>query len=328
MGNPVLFICGKTDLTADLVLLELRKRGIKVIRLNVEDFPHSLRISSQLTPNHKSWLVDFSGSINKSLSQVKIKSVYYRPHNNPRPSSKIKNSQERNLVIEQSQLVIEWLEDMFKCFWLNSPRAIAKARSKALQLSIAASIGFQSPDTIITNNPKSARDFYRKHKGNIISKLLQATPATRELPGFIFTRRLTREDMRLINQVKYSPVLFQEYIEKKYEIRATVVGRKVFAAKIDSQAMVNTVNDWRQYEFGKPPPHKSIRLPMEIEDRLIRINERLSIKFGAYDLIYTPRGEYVFLEVNANGQWGWIQELTGLPISSAIADILTSRGEL
>lgn len=323
MNSAVLFVCGKTDLTADLVLLEIRKRDVEVIRLNVEDFPVTLRISSQLTPNHKSWLVDFSG-----VSLEKIRSVYYRPHKEPRSSPKIKNPRERNLIIEQSQLLVEWLEDMFKCFWLNSPRAINKARSKALQLSIAANIGFQIPDTLITNNPKSARDFYRKHSGNIISKLLQATPATRELPGFIFTKRLTREDMKLINQVKYSPVLFQEYIEKKYEIRATVVGRKVFAAKIDSQAMVNTVNDWRQYEFGKPPPHKSIRLPMEIEDRLIGMNEKLAIKFGAYDLIYTPKGEYVFLEVNANGQWGWIQELTGLPISSAIADILMNKGGL
>lgn len=322
MGSAVLFICGKTDLTADLVLLELRKRDVEVIRLNVEDFPLNLRISAKLTPNYKSWLVDFSG-----ISLEKIRSVYYRPHREPRSSPKIKNPQERNLIIEQSQLVVKWLEDMFKCFWLNSPRAINKARSKALQLSIAANVGFQTPDTLITNNPKSARDFYRKHSGNIVSKLLQATPTTRELPGFIFTRRLTREDMKLINQVKYSPVLFQEYIEKKYEIRATVVGRKVFAARIDSQAMVNTIDDWRRYEFGNPPPHKPIKLPLEIEDRLITMNEKLSIKFGAYDLIYTHRRKYVFLELNANGQWGWVQELTGLPISSTIADLLIKGGD-
>lgn len=327
MGSPVLFICGKTDLTADLVLLELKNRDVEVVRLNVEDFPLDLRISAGLALDGKSWLVDFLGSINESLSQVKIKSVYYRPHKDPRPSPKIKNPQERKLVIEQSQLVIEWLEDMLNCFWLNSPRAMAKTRSKALQLTIAAKLGFITPDTLITNNPDNIQDFYKRHKGRVVAKLLQATPSATQLPGFIFTRRLTPKDMGLISQVKNSPTLFQEYVPKKYEIRATVVGEKVFTAEIDSQSMSNTVDDWRRYEFGSPPPHKSIKLPVEIEDKLIKMNKRLSIKFGAYDLIYTPRGEYVFLEVNANGQWGWVQELTGLPVSSAVADILINKGE-
>lgn len=94
------------------------------------------------------------------------------------------------------------------------------------------------------------------------------------------------------------------------------------------KAMDNTVDDWCRYEFGNSPLHKPTKLPEEIENELIGMNERLDIKFGAYDLIYAPRGKYVFLEVNANGQWGWVQELTKMPISSAIVDILINRGRL
>lgn len=87
------------------------------------------------------------------------------------------------------------------------------------------------------------------------------------------------------------------------------------------------MDDWRRYEFGSPPPHTPMKLPEKVQDKLVTMNEKLDIQFGAYDLIYTPKGDYVFLEVNANGQWGWIQELTKMPISSAIADLLIKGGD-
>jgi len=330
MEQPIVFICGKTDLTADLVLIELKKRNIEVVRINVEDFPTKLNFSAGFnleTP--KSWFLKFYDSkLRNKFFFKEVRSVYYRPHKEQRASLKIKNVTEKNLIIEQSQLFIEWLEDLISpCFWLNSPRAVDKARSKVLQLTLADSLGFLTPKTLITNDPEEALNFYKKHKGSIIAKLLQATPSTRKLPGFIFTKKLTPREIKLINQVKYSPVLFQKYVPKNYEIRATVVGEQVFAAKIDSQALQKTIDDWRSYEFGNPPPHSPIKLPLEVQKKLIKMNEILGIKFGAYDLIYTPKGGYVFLEVNANGQWGWIQELTKLPISSAIAEILIKGGK-
>ena len=52
----------------------------------------------------------------------------------------------------------------------------------------------------------------------------------------------------------------------------------------------------------------------------------LGLCFGAIDMILTPKNEYVFLEVNPNGQWGWIEELTRVPISSAVANLLIKAG--
>jgi D-alanine-D-alanine ligase-like ATP-grasp enzyme len=51
----------------------------------------------------------------------------------------------------------------------------------------------------------------------------------------------------------------------------------------------------------------------------------LDLRFGALDFLVTPEGEWVFLEINPNGQWAWIEENTGLPITSAIADILAGE---
>jgi len=323
----ILFICGKTDLTADLVLLALKKyKNIKVNRLNVEDFPTKIKLTASSKINQKNWAINFLNSkLNKTVNLEKITSVYYRPHKDPLPSREIKSQLYKNLIKEQSLLFIEWLEDILDCFWLNPPRAINRARSKILQLKTASEFGLSIPDSLITNNPEDALKFYNKHRGNIAVKLLQATPSSRELPGFIFTRKLTEKDIKLINQVAYSPVFFQEYIPKSYEIRATLIGNKVFSAKIESQSLEETKYDWRSYEFKNPPPHTVIELPKTIRNRLIKVNNHLGLSFAAYDLIVKPNGQYVFLELNANGQWGWIEQLTNLPISVNIAKTLIKR---
>jgi glutathione synthase/RimK-type ligase-like ATP-grasp enzyme len=121
-------------------------------------------------------------------------------------------------------------------------------------------------------------------------------------------------------------VIFQQYVPKRVELRVTVVGRRVFAAEIDSQASRSTRHDWRHYD----DPNVQYRihtLPPEMARACVRLVEALGLSFGAIDLIQTPEGKYVFLEINPNGQWGWIEDLTGLPISDAIADWLAGSGE-
>jgi glutathione synthase/RimK-type ligase-like ATP-grasp enzyme len=71
--------------------------------------------------------------------------------------------------------------------------------------------------------------------------------------------------------------------------------------------------------------HKPHNLPDEISKKVINLVHRLGLNFGAIDIILTPDQRYVFLEVNPNGQWGWVEDLTGLPISDAIIDLLSGK---
>jgi glutathione synthase/RimK-type ligase-like ATP-grasp enzyme len=54
---------------------------------------------------------------------------------------------------------------------------------------------------------------------------------------------------------------------------------------------------------------------------------KLGLNFGAVDMILTPDGRYVFLEINPNGQWGWVEDLTGMPISEEIIGLLTQSSK-
>jgi glutathione synthase/RimK-type ligase-like ATP-grasp enzyme len=123
--------------------------------------------------------------------------------------------------------------------------------------------------------------------------------------------------------VGLAPVVFQENMAKRLEMRVTVVGEQVFAAEIRSPEHFRTGTDWRHYqEFGCEGFYAVHSLPADVSQRCVRLCQELGLCYGAIDLILTPTGEYVFLEVNPGGQWGWIEEFTGLPISEAVARLL------
>jgi glutathione synthase/RimK-type ligase-like ATP-grasp enzyme len=139
------------------------------------------------------------------------------------------------------------------------------------------------------------------------------------------SQRLRQEEaLELLEQVPICPVIFQEYIEKKLELRITVIGDKVFPCAIYSQDSSNVANktDWRHDPYASR--HEAYPLPKEIEEKCVKLIQNLGLKYGAIDMIVTPDDEYIFLETNANGAWLWIQDLTGMPIAEAFADLLIS----
>jgi glutathione synthase/RimK-type ligase-like ATP-grasp enzyme len=104
----------------------------------------------------------------------------------------------------------------------------------------------------------------------------------------------------------------------------TVVGTRVFAAAIDSQASRLTRHDWRHYD-NERARYSPFELPAPIRAACRRLLRALGLTFGAIDLVVTPEGEYVFIEINPNGQWGWVEDLTRMQIGQAIADFLIGK---
>lgn len=121
--------------------------------------------------------------------------------------------------------------------------------------------------------------------------------------------------------LKLCPVLIQEYVEKKYEWRVTVVQDRIFPCRLDSQKIKGAEADWRQVDFAVIP-HEILPLPDDTSEKLLNYLKRFNLDFGAFDLIERPDGTFVFLECNPNGQWLWIELMTGAQISKAIAHYL------
>ncbi len=206
--------------------------------------------------------------------------------------------------------------------WMSHPGAIWKAEFKPYQLQVAAQVGLDVPKTLISNRPESIRKFYQKHRPIIAKPVRSGYVVKNGVECAVFTTKLEDEVMNDLSDAALSPTIYQELLPKAYDIRVTIVGRRLFAVTIDSQSDPNAIIDWRKTE-NPLLPHAPIELPEPLQRSLLELTARLSLAYGAIDLVLTPDGRYVFLEINPNGQWLWIDEMLSLGISRSIAEWLS-----
>ena len=200
--------------------------------------------------------------------------------------------------------------------WLNDPRIMADSGEKLTQFAAAARVGFTILETTTTN---SWDDVEALSGDKLIVKLgEQVTLPSVDGDKYFPTSVLTKAT--LPKQVSPYPGLWQPYAPKKREWRITVVGDKLFSAAIYTDK--DAKDDWRQHTFSKRVQFKAESFPEDLQQKCIALLKELDLRYGAFDFIETPDGEIIFLEVNANGQFMWLERDLGFPISEAIADEL------
>lgn len=316
----IIIVTNRLDYTADFLILELRKRGVDYIRFNTEDLPQRVRIVWQVNNN------SFDGHFIFSKGKVgfhDIRSIWYRRPVPPVPDTAITDEAAYEFALTESQTSVDGIWRSLDCFWVSHPDNLKRAEYKLYQLQVSAQIGFSSPPTLLTNNPDEARNFYIEHDGKIVYKPLKRGRIIRgENVRLIYTNPVDADKAQQFDYVKYAPALLQGYVPKQVEVRVTVIGNKVFAVEIHSQEYEESRHDWRRGN-AMPLPHKLHILPKDIESKCIALVKKLGLAFGAIDLILTPESEYVFLEINPNGQWAWIQQLCPeIPLRETLADLL------
>jgi len=315
--HMILIITMKDDVHADLVIKRLNELGVEVFRFNTEcatDYQISISLGGGNITNIVSGrVVDLS----------KVGSVWLRRRASPEAINTSPKEYQPFLEQEWASFYRNICALLRDRFWISSANAIDKTKDKMRQLRIAKELGFTVPETLITNCLKEAIVF-QERLGRCVYKPHDGSALNMENGDTLYTSIIAQELVQspeMEQSLLICPGIFQPYIEKAFELRVTVVGEKVFAAKIESQNSEKTKTDWRRYDFENTP-HSMFQLPASEEARCISIVKRLGLEFGAIDMIMTPQNELYFLEINANGQWAWIELLTGYPISAAIADLL------
>lgn len=315
----VLIVSNKFDPHADKVILGLKKRNHPFARFNTEDFPQNVLLSLAFFDTSLSGDINFLKK-GKKINVSELNSIYYR---RPKPfqiSPVVTDKLHKNFALGECKTAIEGLEHCMPFFWVSHPYSLKRAENKIYQLGIAKKIGFDIPLTLITNDPSQIKSFFEKcnsnNQGNgVVTKVLKHS---NELG--LCTRKVPDSDLEKISNVKTTPCFFQEYIEKKVEVRITVVGREFFAAEIHSQDSEKGKIDWRaDYSNVQYYPHD---LPSTIKSKCVALLEEMDLAFGAIDMIIKPNDQYIFLEINPNGQWLWIENFIGLPISEALIEML------
>jgi hypothetical protein len=203
------------------------------------------------------------------------------------------------------------------------------AESKQLQLRAAREAGLETPRTLITNDPRAVRRFAATCRGGLITKAVSMLRFNRyEESQFrkVYTSAVSEEDLADLDGLRLCPMIFQERIPKRLEVRLLVAGYRAFAAAIDSPATARGQVDWRRGYTELRDAWEPYALPAEVEAQLYKMMDRLGLNFGVIDMILTPDGRHVFLEVNFNGGgYEGIYSCFGAELAGAIADVLLGR---
>ncbi|HUW09170.1 MAG TPA: hypothetical protein VM537_05535 [Anaerolineae bacterium] len=308
----------RSDHTADFGVVEMQRRGVPYFRFNTEDFPHATRTSLRFASE------GITGGLTTTKGTVRlgdIHSVWFRRPLMPTPAREIVEPRARQFSTVESLAYIEGLWRTLDCFWVSKPDRIRAAESKLLQLKIARDLGFSIPNTLVTSDPDEARDFLAATNKVVYKPLRQSRLQHQRGAMLIFTSVVHDSHVSQLEAVKYAPCIFQEYVPKQFEVRLTVFGTQVFATEIHSQTTEDAKDDWRRSP-ARAVPHRAHTLPQKVEAKCVQLVETLGLAFGAIDMVLTPQGEYVFLEINPNGQWAWIEQRTGQRMSRSLVDLL------
>ncbi|MGI5163076.1 MvdC/MvdD family ATP grasp protein [Spirillospora sp. CA-253888] len=317
----VLILTQDFDPTVDPVVRSLTAKGARVARVDTSYFPRDLTFTTS----------DFGGERelmryrDREVDLSRLSGVWYR-----RPTA-FEFGDEMGEA-EQEFARYEGLHGVggilrgTDCLWMNRPDVDSVAELKPYQLKLAKRLGMRVPRTLLTNDPDEVvrladqghRLVYKSLTGGVIHY-----PGA--YPSGLLTTVLGEEIHDNAPRVRHTICQFQEYIEKAYEVRLTVIGNTYFAVTVDSQGDAATQVDWRaetqQMKYGDYRP-----LPEEVVKRTQSLMEELGTVYAAVDFIVTPEGEHVFLEANPSGQFMWMQNDLGLPMSDRIADLLMRGG--
>lgn len=227
-----------------------------------------------------------------------------------------------SVVERESTRAVKSLLRNLSCFKVNDPEKQDECLYKLTQLKAAKESGFEIPKSVVTNSPDAVRDFIDNQRGNVIYKLIdEGTTALLPFhrnPSAIFTTEVEASDLAEIDSVANSLHLFQEKIDKLYDVRLTVIGGNIFGVKIASRAGRGSVDFRLDYSV----PIENFVVPPEVEAATQKLMNRLGLVFGCVDLAVDNAGLVYFFEINPQGQFLWIEDAVRHPLSFELAKLL------
>jgi glutathione synthase/RimK-type ligase-like ATP-grasp enzyme len=189
---------------------------------------------------------------------------------------------------------------------VSTPLHNLKARNKLVQLRRAKQY-FNVPHWIFSDQIDKILAFYDDNPLGVIYKPLGTSSV--KLGG----NRMSRGKPTLVPRDVFSnsngenttdALFLQERIPAIADIRLIVIGKRVFAVRIDrSTSSLDSRPDW----LSNCENYSVVELTKEFEDNVLNFHKELGLNFGASDFLVTEDGKWHFLETNVGGQFLWLQ---------------------
>lgn len=308
----ILIISHPDDIHARAVTDHLGAMGAPVALLNLGLFPRAARLV--LRYDSRSSQLGWSDDEGSVIDLDGVRAVWWR---RPQPLEFEPGLKAQDFAAAECAEALAGMWQAMPAAWMNPPVLDEAASRKSWQLRLAGQLGLDPPETLITTCPQTARAFVAR-MGDVICK-----PFAGSLRHWRETRRVTGAELAQIDQLRHAPAILQHRIEGR-DIRVTVVGRRIFAAEIDTSAG-SYADDFRMNQDVTIRPTD---LPDATEAAIHALMAQLGLVYGALDFRRQPDGRMRFLEINPAGQFLFVEEQTGQPIARAMAEQLTQMAGL
>lgn len=310
MSSLALVITRRDDVTADVVVEELYRRGVPVVRMDHGDFPADLTVTARYDTAVGGRLTTPS----RDVDLTGIRAVYWRRPGSWGTPAGLDEQSAKWCATQARYGAGGILYSIAQARYVNHPWRIQAADCKPAQLSAATQYGFDIPPTLVTNDPVAARAFADEHDLIVCKPLRQCDYVVDDRARTIWVEPLRTAD--LTDGIAATAHQFQKYVDNSCHLRLTAVGERLFCVRIEGAPTC----DWRRhydsltYTLIETPPHlvKPIRTYLH----------HFGLVFGAFDFGVDQDGRTWWYECNPNGQWAWFPDDITSQIASAIADEL------
>lgn len=311
----ILILAEERDPSADRMVLALAERGAEVHRIDTGWFPAQLEFSARLRGGQ------WTGHLitpHRTVDLNDIDAVWYRsPRAYQFPDGL--NAAEMDHAKTEAKYGLGGVLMSLPVLWVNHPERLADSAYKPYQLAVAARCGLSVADTIVTNSAAAVREFAAEAR--TVTKMLGAVSIVEAgQRKFAHTELLDASDLADLRGIELTTHQFQHWVNKEFEARLFVIGDHITTAGIYAHTAAAYI-DWRT-GYGTNT-YRLVDPPAEVVDSVRRLMAEMNLVYGALDFVIGPDGEWTFLEINAGGQFGWIEDETGAPLTEQLADVLT-----
>lgn len=333
MRKYILIITNKKDTHPTSVINLMNEKNIPFFRLNTEALLSDYEFAWTCNSGEPAIFYIRDKHADKTITNNDILSVWFRRPMNPSELRLSVDEEINKHNLDEANTFYSYLMFYLSDYYsIGNHRYGKNANSKLIQHQLAINLGMRVPSTCFTNSKEKLVDFASNFK-SVVIKPIHDYGIFYDIDHTysFFTTKITMTDLENQPEEAFSQTVnFSEnYVEKKYEVRVTVMGSHLFPCKIDSQIQSENTGkiDWRQgYDYNLK--EEIIELPDDVTRFCQEYLRRLHLHFGCFDFIVTPEDEYVFLECNPNGQWRWIEEDLHVPMSEALVDCLVNQLEV
>lgn len=328
----LLIITNAADIHPNPVAKILNEKGIPFFRLNTDRLLTDYDISWKFEGGNSYFSIRYK-QYPIEINSDQISCVWERRPMEPLATyDEITDDIIKRTVLEEADGFLRFFRYALvgmNLLWIGHPINERLASSKILQKMVAQKVGFEIPTTIFSNCLDQVSSF---GDNDVALKPINSfdIPFDEKNSVVFYTQRLKAKQLEELGQESFRNTInfLEQYTEKAYELRVTVIHSHFFTAKINSQKLKEAEGaiDWRQgYSHGIE--FEQIETPNELKRPCLDFLDYFHLEFGCFDFIRNKQGKYFFLECNTNGQWLWLEEEANLPISTTLADLFITEYE-